>query len=46
MVINPEDAERFSPPIEKNLGKKASAYLPPGYYEYVIITPSMFRFRL
>jgi len=42
MVINPEDAERFSPPIEKNLGKKASAYLPPGYYEYVIITPSMF----
>ncbi|MEO0121323.1 MAG: C25 family cysteine peptidase [candidate division WOR-3 bacterium] len=42
MVCNPEDAERFSPYVENNLGKKGSLYLPPGYYEYVIITPNMF----
>ena len=37
MVSNPEDIERFAPPVSN--ASFGSPYLPPGNYEHVIITP-------
>ncbi len=41
LVINPEDVERFAPPVRTT--PAFSPNLPPGYYEYVIITPQVYR---
>jgi len=39
IVVNPEDVVRFAPRVQMNRG---AALVPPGYYEYVVIsTPPM-----
>jgi len=41
LVINPEDVAKFAPPVRTT--PTFSPNLPPGYYEYVIITPQVYR---
>lgn len=41
LVVNPQDAARFAPPVRNN-ADKGSAFLPPGEFEHVVITRSVY----